>query len=1100
MTTNEPYGVCCIQGLKVSLGMHNFGQTRFGNGLLDDIRSVNDQNTRIIGDFTKMVRNGPIITRMHQLITSNRNWQHHFNMLVTTAGFEGLANRGYVVSHITHACDQLVRAAPSFRRPTLQTRFFETGDNYYLGMEFPREYDAWKNSLADVLVVPLRNADGIDQGKVNKLRGTMASHIDRLWYEACLEIIREGDVYNAGARHRVPSIYLINSYFDQPLGDLPVGENFRLSNNSKEKYEIVMKKSGVVVVRNVEGYISQMTPSTQVKLEGNLTRGPDGNAESKVSIATFPVAHYVNHRTMRLLDPENGYVIAFVGDEQASPHFMRYSGLTGACINAMSMNLFVKKSIDGIPFLDRFRDYTLETTWSNGEVVTRGTGANYGDDGFLRPGFAYYKLIDYLHSKILEARETELPEDQLLSDDWKTKFAAGLVPRGMEMHSGFIRTLRMKLYDCAFDKCIKLINNEHIEPILLDLWNNRNLEDPVSRFWEDARNSGLDGSIVDEFAPNMALMVRVLDNLIDFAGQQFMSNARVSSELANQPRPVDSVYDDFAVEAQNFANSLTQSAAFAAAVQSLNLIGNDMLPRTAAILLSLFNVSLAFSTITGVSRYKIRNEEARVIFWREKFQPVKRAVFAAMQKNAQDDVTQRDLNNNPFILQVSRNVEQFRADLQYYGLKETEEFTAEYAQFQRNCNDPEAVARFKESIALKFAANVYYDNSYVQAALIDIYRTLDDMDYLLTFGQSLRVTDEARPLFDRVSAFEARLKKSLQLGRVRWGFVKNRRFMHWNIVTAIRYFISLFCCASARRQSCLAPIQTETLGIARQLKRVSGIHQGQILRREVRDMDGLYWATRESDIASLIFMTGLSVFFLSIIISIGNIIRWSKLSQGAGLVLLPVAFLGASLAVFHLVRKMGILLRLLSILSRKASTDVQQKSLRTIRNVTFVHTILIFMRLFTAATAMIFQPLAFYNAVHSFFGFENPINPDYAPWVALITFLSAVLATIMFFFVEYLIRYNLPVDLGAVIGRTFQSELYAIYNDVKARKNDIDTMQQQEKENWDYTAREFLHLYRFDTVFAADRFGGILQFIQAGLSDPNNKDGSSVGPTSHSTF
>jgi hypothetical protein len=74
VTTYEPYGVCCIQGLKISMGMHNFGEKRWGVGLLDDvssflckpsndamsaqliflprplqIRSHTDQNTRIIG-------------------------------------------------------------------------------------------------------------------------------------------------------------------------------------------------------------------------------------------------------------------------------------------------------------------------------------------------------------------------------------------------------------------------------------------------------------------------------------------------------------------------------------------------------------------------------------------------------------------------------------------------------------------------------------------------------------------------------------------------------------------------------------------------------------------------------------------------------------------------------------------------------------------------------------------------------------------------------------------------------------------------------------------------------------------------------------------
>ena len=40
VTTYEPYGVCCIQGLKISMGMHNFGEKRWGVGLLDDVSCV----------------------------------------------------------------------------------------------------------------------------------------------------------------------------------------------------------------------------------------------------------------------------------------------------------------------------------------------------------------------------------------------------------------------------------------------------------------------------------------------------------------------------------------------------------------------------------------------------------------------------------------------------------------------------------------------------------------------------------------------------------------------------------------------------------------------------------------------------------------------------------------------------------------------------------------------------------------------------------------------------------------------------------------------------------------------------------------------------
>ena len=44
---------------------------------------------------------------------------------------------------------------------------------------------------------------------------------------------------------------------------------------------------------------------------------------------------------------------------------------------------------------------------------------------------------------------------------------------------------------------------------------------------------------------------------------------------------------------------------------------------------------------------------------------------------------------------------------------------------------------------------------------------------------------------------------------------------------------------------------------------------------------------------------------------------------------------------------------------------------------------------------------------------------------------------------------------------------------------DIETTQKLEKEAWEYTSREFIHEYRFDTVFNADRFSSILQYLQS---------------------
>jgi hypothetical protein len=284
VATSEPHGVCCLEGLKVSLGMHNFGEKRWGSGILDDIRSLNDRNTRIIGDFTKMVRTALIVKLMNQIITTDLDWALHFNKLVADSAFPELNSLDPVVPKISSACEWLADHATKFRRPTLQTRFFEVGDNFYLGMEFPREYNQWKRNLAEQLVVALKMKKRFNnhESKRDQLKQALLHSIDRLWYFACLETIRTGDVYNPGARRRVPRLFLINSSIPTNLGSLPVGESFRLIDSPQEKYEILATRPFATIVRNVEGYVLRMNNSSLVTREGNLTRCPDGNQESKV--------------------------------------------------------------------------------------------------------------------------------------------------------------------------------------------------------------------------------------------------------------------------------------------------------------------------------------------------------------------------------------------------------------------------------------------------------------------------------------------------------------------------------------------------------------------------------------------------------------------------------------------------------------------------------------------------------------------------------------------------------------------------------------------------------------------------------------------------
>jgi hypothetical protein len=1081
------------------MGMHNFGEKRWGQGIVDDIRSIGDQNTRVVGDFTKMVASAPTASKMNEFMQTV-DWQAHFKKVVADSKFPELNELDPIIPKLLAATKWHADNAPSFRRATLQTRFFETGDNYYLGMEFTREYDAWKIRTANELAAPLalRSMEPDKKKALGGLVGIFQHHIDRLWYDACFEVIRSGDVYNPGAKSRIPRIYTINSYTDAKLGTLPVGEGFRLSDRSEERYEVMARGSSQVIVRNVEGYISKMSKGTLIRREGNLTRQPDGNTESKVSLATFPVGHYVNFRTLRLNGETHGYVFAFVGDEQSTPHFMRYSGLTGACINAMLFNNFIKNAIDGVSFQDRFKLYSQETNWNNGEVVTRGTGANYGEDGFLRPGFAYAHGLDYLHSKVIEAIETKTDLDDFLSRDWKIKIAASMIPRGMELNEDFIRSLYQQIQMHIFNKFAmevkqdKSMNVDGLEDTLKarkEAMSGQRDEVDYQTYWNNFL-SGID-SIDDKTRTRLqGFHVKVAKRLeqciaqvVEYATKAYLYNERISSELYNQPKSVDSIVDDFAVEAQNFANSLTMSAAFSSGALAFALVGTNVGDVWAAIIGAL-NILLSFATMTNVGRYKIRNEEARIIFFEEKLLDVKKAAFSVMERKLQDAVPE---SMNPFVVALNKQAETFLTNAEYYNVDEPKEFKEAYRTLKENINDPENIRAFQKKLTTYFIVDVYHHHSYLQEYLVNIFKTCDDMYYLLTQRiDKASGGQESKNFFDRLNAFTGNLEDSLQRGQPYFGFLKKRRLWHWDCTVVFRYFYSLFCCASPRGSTPLAPISTETLGIVKQARNVSAIHQNLVLRREIRDLEYLYWATRESDIASLIFVSAFSVFIASIIFTISRIIERaggsSTVSDVAYWATLASAT-GAILALFHLVRKLFLLVGLWFTLGRKArstATTDDRDHIRRVRSVTVTQILLTLTRIVAAGGASVALP---WSVAEFGYGDKISTDPDIPVWIALGTICAAIGATIFFFIVEYVVRYHLSPKLGEYICEAFREEIENMYKVLAVPLNDIQTKQVQERETWEYVAREFLHKYRFDAVFAADRFGSILQYIQSGM-DP----------------
>jgi hypothetical protein len=107
------------------------------------------------------------------------------------------------------------------------------------------------------------------------------------------------------------------------------------------------------------------------------------------------------------------------------------------------------------------------------------------------------------------------------------------------------------------------------------------------------------------------------------------------------------------------------------------------------------------------------------------------------------------------------------------------------------------------------------------------------------------------------------------------GFVENNMETLSNelreLWRALRYFYSLICCSDAGKVTLLIPIQTEFLFMLKNIRSLSVDHQSKFLRREIRYFEGLYWATRESAIASLIFFSACFEFAASVTCTVTRI-------------------------------------------------------------------------------------------------------------------------------------------------------------------------------------------------------------------------------------
>lgn len=682
----------------------------------------------------------------------------------------------------------------------------------------------------------------------------------------------------------------------------------------------------------------------------------------------------------------------------------------------MSFNNLVGQALQGVPFQDRIQRYSFETTWSNGEVVQRGTGANYGEDAFLRPGFTYHTLVDYLFGRVLEHYEIGADTDAVLSRDWKIKLAASIVPRGLEIdglfYESLIAQLEKTLRNKLEDEIKQSIGHRELTSGLAIAVSNemvditKHLKHPLAAVASERESSGVSAEhdrVVKKTGLLMKSVANALKHTIDYSVELREGNLRLSSELYNQPKPVDSVVDDFAVEAQNFANILAESAAYAAATIAFNQV-DDTRFNIASAVLAVWNISISFSTMTNISRYRNRNEEARRKFFDEKMLNVMKAVFSLMTRSQRESFVR---DENPFIIDLDHLVAAFVRNARYYNIAEAKilSFEQNYDVFRNSSNDQTSSVAFTRQLLQEFIPDTFHENSYLQENLVNIYKALDEMLALKKQAPS-NGRAGADELYRMLLAFRPELSASIERGSIKYGFVRDHAWYRTPFPVTIQRLLSPLLC---RRT-----ISHKTYGILKAVEAMrapDGIDK--TLGRPVQDLTEHYHATNESGVGSMIFVSAFSVFCFSVFFTIFRIVGFASTAQWVHTVLMYAPWasiastLGSTIAITEFTRKLRILFSLDAALGR--SNMKSDPRIKRIRSVTRIQEFLTVVRLTIVVAASIALPWSVAEATF------HSLGNNYSFAVSIVTAVAALSAAIVFFFVEFVVRYNLDPRLGRVV-------------------------------------------------------------------------------------
>jgi hypothetical protein len=321
--------------------------------------------------------------------------------------------------------------------------------------------------------------------------------------------------------------------------------------------------------------------------------------------------------------------------------------------------------------------------------------------------------------------------------------------------------------------------------------------------------------------------------------------------------------------------------------------------------------------------------------------------------------------------------------------------------------------------------------------------------------------------------FQPKLEASLERGDIKHGFIRERSWHQTEVPVTLRYLLSPILGRTT--------VAGKILSILKKAEAMQSSASNDVLKRPIRDLRELYHATKESEVGSMIVLTGFVVFCFSIFFSVFRLVEWVGGERDWVRIVLDASawaalgsMLGASLAAFHFVRKLKHLFNLHAAL-RRMRTDPQ---IHHVIKVTRTQEWLTVVRLATVVAAAVALP---WSIALSTWGSKISSSEDIPVYIASAAVVAAVGATIFFLFVEFFVRYNLDPCLGPAVCEPLRGTIEDIKQSCSAASpgTDVETDRVKERKTWEYTTRDFLHEYRFDTVFAADRFGSIVQFLQS---------------------